>query len=489
MRHLSELLVERARAEGDRVAILAPDGESVSFAELHRRVSRRAGALAALGLPPGARIVLLQPMGIALYEVLLALFHGGYTAVLVDPSVGLRRVGGALAAVGVDGLIGTGKAHALRLLLPALRGGRLYASTSWTPLPARRWSSLSGPRVDPVAPPGPALITFTSGTTGVPAPFPRDHSFLLAQHQVLAGHMGLGPGDVDLPTLPVFLLNSLAAGATCVLPDGDLRDVSALDPARLVRQIRAHRVTTTSGSPAYFERLVRHLEGEGAQLAGLDKVFVGGARVSAALLRRMCAAFPAARVELVYGSTEAEPIATLSAREHLDALSAGERDGRGALVGRQVPGLALRIARPDGSPLDERGPGAVGEVLVAGDHVNTAVTPGREDKLREGARVWHRTGDAGWRDDSGLVWLVGRVGQDVAGRWPFQVEPLAEAVAGVRRAALVEHLGQPLLAWEGDADDQEVRAAVGLVTRRLPAIPVDPRHRAKVDRRALRALL
>src|SRR5688500_2783006 len=125
--HVGEVLDRWARDAPDRVALREPAGRTVTFRQLRDRVARLAGAF---GLEPGDRVVLLIPMGIALYEVLLALFWGGFVAVLVDPQARDRMRAG-LERVGVHGLVGTPRAHLLRLLIPALRGGRLYASTGW----------------------------------------------------------------------------------------------------------------------------------------------------------------------------------------------------------------------------------------------------------------------------------------------------------------------------------------------------------------------
>ena len=123
----------------------------------------------------------------------------------------------------------------------------------------------------------------------------------------------------------------------------------------------------------------------------------------------------------IYGSTEAEPIATLSAPEAL------ELEGEGSCVGAPVPGITVRLVD--------------GEVQVAGDHVNPGYyrdpSADTSQKVREDGRIWHRTGDVARQDEQGRLWLLGRVGEDVAGRWPFPTEAAAERIPGVTRAALV----------------------------------------------------
>jgi acyl-CoA synthetase (AMP-forming)/AMP-acid ligase II len=488
---VGHLLAARAADLGEKAAIVEAGGAQVSFAEFAERVARRAGALAAAGIGPGRRVVLLVPVGIAMYEALLAVLQTGASVVLVDPQVGARGIEERLASVGVDGLIGSPKAHLLRLILPSLRGGRLYASTGWAFPPARRLSALDGPPLEPVAPAEgePALITFTTGSTGAPKAMGRSHAFLLAQHAILASHMRLVPTDVDLPTLPVFLLNSLAAGATCVLPDGDLRDVSRLDPAKIAAQVRARGVTLSSGSPAFFETLTAHLSARGETLP-LRRVFVGGARVPGRLLAALRATLPEAEIEVLYGSTEAEPIASIDADTWLADCAAREHEG--ACVGAPVHGLDLRVVDPDTGA--DRPSGEPGELWVSGAHVNRGYyrnpAADAENKVTDGARVWHRTGDAAWRDDAGRLWLVGRVSERVCGIYPFPAESRAERVPGVRRAALGVARGAPVLAFEGEADPGAVAAAAQVPRAvRVAAIPLDARHRAKVDRPALNALL
>jgi acyl-CoA synthetase (AMP-forming)/AMP-acid ligase II len=134
---------------------------------------------------------------------------------------------------------------------------------------------------------------------------------------------------------------------------------------------------------------------------------------------------------------------------------------------------------------------------VAGDHVLTGYLDGvgdAESKFRVAGRVWHRTGDAGWLDAQGRLWLLGRCGAVVRDRHgvlhPFAVETAARSIAGVRRAAMTAWGTQRIVIVEGDGPALAEQVQAGLAWAKLDRvlcapIPLDRRHNAKVDYPAL----
>jgi acyl-CoA synthetase (AMP-forming)/AMP-acid ligase II len=327
----------------------------------------------------------------------------------------------------------------------------------------------------------------------------RSHRFLLAQHAALQEAIALEPGEVDLTTLPVFVLANLASGVTSVLPAVSLRRPGAVKVAPLAAQMTRTRPTRTGGSPAFYLRLAEQPE----TLAGLQKIYTGGAPVFPSTLQTLRRAAPSARVVAVYGSTEAEPIAHVAAEEIAEADWSAMAAGRGLLAGRPVPQIRLRIIADQwGGPVRAAAPlpsGAVGEIVVTGAHVLRGYLHGQGDdetKFHEDGAIWHRTGDAGWLDDAGRLWLLGRCAariEDEHGTiYPFAVECVAMTLPGVRRAAFVLHRDRRVLVLETagpppDGESLPVRLAWARVgeVRILDALPVDRRHNAKIDYPAL----
>ena len=498
-----------SQQRGDAPAIIERAG-TTTFAQLDDRVRRAATMLRKCGVGPGDSVLIFQPMSAHLYTALLAVFRVGAVAMFLDPSAGRAHIEACCELSPPRALIALDRAHLLRLTSRALRRVPVKFSIGvWVP-GAVRWSALESHApcddIAPVADETPALLTFTSGSTGRPKAAVRTHGFLIEQHRVLARSIALEPGEVDLATLPIFTLANLASGVTSVIPDADLRRPGFIKAAPVLRQIREHCVTRCAASPAFFERL---LAADDGSLRGMKKVFTGGAPVFPNLLTALRTAMPEARVEAVFGSTEAEPIAHIEEREITAADRDAMRAGRGLLTGEPVPEIRLRILRAEwGTPIapllaaefDARcvPVGQHGEIVVAGGHVLPGYLHGHGDaetKFRVDGTVWHRTGDAGWLDDRGRLWLLGRCSAKVTDTrgtlWPFAVECAARQNPHIRRAALIGHDGKRILFIEQSSPGEPPALEWAQLdeVRAVASIPMDKRHNAKVDYPALEALL
>jgi len=502
---------------------------SITFGELWRRIDRASSGLRRLGLAPGDRAIVMIPMSIDLYVAMLGVLAMGAVAVFVDPWIGGRQIAAFAAFAKPRAWLGIPKSHALRLLDARLRAIPLTVTTGWRlgPLPARHTlgeleETAGNGEVQPVERDDPALITFTSGSSGEPKGANRTHRFLLAQHEALAAEFPAAENDVDMPMFPVFALNNLASGVPSIVPAMDFRRVDRVDAGRVLAQMRRHGVTTCTASPPFFDRLAAEVERKGDRPA-LRRILTGGAPVSDAQLRVWRRAFPETEILVVYGSTEAEPVAHLTAEER---LSLKAPDFRGYCAGKPGERVRAKVVRIHAGPI-ELGPGGwadwelpageIGELAVAGDHVGRDYYENpkavRENKIvdADGA-VWHRMGDTGSLDGEGRFWIAGRVHSTIRRGGKLVHPQLVEQAAQgedprVRRAAAVgmpdTELGERVvvvieMSEQGleqgfQAEIAARLAAVGLTADQIlltgEQMPLDPRHNSKIDYGKLRSRL
>lgn len=523
--NVARLLTRQAVDRPDAVAIIEGSlsrERSITYAQLDARSATFARRLLRDGVKAGDRVLIFVPMSIDLYVVLVAVFRIGAVATFLDPSAGRAHVEHCCAIADPTAFVGTTKAQLLRLTSRGLRAiARKYVVGSY-PMPgAARLKSANrrGPSDDVDVsvvdrePTDGALLTFTSGSTGVPKAAVRTHGFLAAQHAALVEALGLEAEAVDLATLPIFALANLATGMTTVIPDADLRRPGSVDPTRVLSQIARHRPTSCVASPAFYERLLAVRSVERQSLRYVRRAFTGGAPVLPDLLRRLAEATVGEAIA-VYGSTEAEPIAHVAWSEMTADDTRATAGGKGLLAGVPAPQTETRvIAAAWGEPLGPmsgtdfdalsqpvNGPG---EIVVTGEHVLRGYLHGHGDeqtKVHVAGQVWHRTGDVGYFDDRGRLWLLGRaeavVRDDRGTLFPFAVECAARQVEGVRLAALLAVEGRRVLLLQPElrADSKSlVRAVLEAVAwakldvvKIVKVIPLDKRHNAKVDYATLR---
>jgi acyl-CoA synthetase (AMP-forming)/AMP-acid ligase II len=491
-----------------------------TFAALEAASAQLAARLQQAGLRQGDVVLVFVPMSAELYSILGALFRLGLVAMFIDPAAGAQHIAECCKLAAPRALIAGAKAHALRLRSPELRRIPKQFVTD-LPLPGAIWlGGVRGPAplVQPMMLPAdaPALITFTSGSTGQPRAAVRSHGLLLAQYRALSEVLQPQAGTVDLATMPIVLLANLAAGVTSLIPRGDLRYPGQIAPAPVVEQIQTFGVRSTVASPALLEQLVNYCLEHGIRLPRLRALFSGGAPVFPHVLDQIQAIAPQAEVTTVYGSTEAEPIAHIARQDIGLADRRAMYHGGGLLVGHPASSVQVRVL-PDrwGRPLGPYSaaecaaldcpPGQVGEIVVSGAHVLESYLAGhgnRETKFAVSGEIWHRTGDAGYFDEQGRLWLLGRCAARIDDQhgtlYPFAVECAAAANPMVRRAAAVAHQGRRVLLVEccrsalaTVADELRIELAWAELAdiRCAPRLPVDRRHNAKIDYPALQAMV
>ncbi len=518
--NLVDRFSEQVRQAPNRIALIQMERgheRSISYQELDTLSSRISGYLLSLDVKRGDTVLVFESMSIDLYALLIAIWRIGAIAMFVDPSGG-RKLLNASCRIGRPRVfVARNKAHLFRLISSEVRAIPQKISIGRRYLPSKSWGDAiqyeADDRIENLGADDAALYTFTSGSTEEPKAANRTHSVLLAQHEALVDSIALVPGEVDLGTLPIFTLANLASGLTTLIPDCDLTRPGFIAPEKVVRQIERYAPSRCTASPTFLMRLQEYVEGRGETLP-FRKLYTGGAPVFPKYLKALDRVTEGASINVVFGSTEAEPISHVALNEIEEADFDAMRKGRGLLVGE--PSAATRvkvIADQSGKSLFElsstefetvdMGPGEVGEIVVSGKHVLTGYLQGTgdvENKIHVNGRIWHRTGDAGYFDSQGRLWLVGRCSSKVRfeNSWvyPFSVETAASMDERVKWSAFSEKDGCRILAIEltdgaSGFDLEDVAIPSGMVEKvvHVERIPLDKRHNAKIDYRALKRLL
>ena len=332
---------------------------------------------------------------------------------------------------------------------------------------------------------------------------------------------GIEPGEVDLPTFPLFGLFAPALGMTAVIPDMDPTRPASVDPVKIIDAVRHFGVTNLFGSPALIRRVGAYGAEHGAKLPTLRRVISAGAPVPAAAIERFVTMLePGVQVHTPYGATESLPVSSIGSDELLGETRHKTVQGAGVCVGWPADGMRVRVMRICDEPIplwnDEltMPNGSVGEIVVQGPVVTRSYYNRPESTVLakitdSGAGIWHRMGDLGYFDEKGRLWFCGRKSQRVTtpGQTFFTVacEGVFNAHRAVARSALVgvtrEGEVRPVLCIERDPSsqisDEELRGellALGAArphTRAISIIlfhksfPVDIRHNAKIFREKL----
>ncbi|HEU4394911.1 MAG TPA: fatty acid CoA ligase family protein [Planctomycetota bacterium] len=521
--NIAAALTEQARARPDAAALILPGGRTVSYRDLDADSGRIARGLAALGVAPGTRVALLVPPGPDFFPLVFGLFKAAAVPVVVDPGMGIARMRTCLAEAAPGAFVGTTKAHLARVLL-GLGGGTVRVKVGVGTTLGLGGTSLDGVRrlggdgpadARGVAADDPAAILFTSGSTGPPRGAVYTHGNFAAQVEMVRRTFGIEPGEVDLPTFPLFALFDPALGMTTVVPDMDPTRPARADPARIAAQIRKHRVTTMFASPGLLGPLSEWCAGRDEWFSTLRRVISAGAPVPPRVLESLARALPEdAILHTPYGATEALPVSNIDHRTILGETRAKAAAGEGICVGRPVEGIDLRCIRVTDEPIFQWMPelevprGAPGEVVVRGPQV-TARYFARPDAdalskiAHPGGGFWHRMGDVGKFDEQGRLWFLGRKSQRVRTAEGDLYADQCEAVLGAESEARVAVVGvgepgrqEPVAIVESDRPAKEIlqvaagAACTGGIRRVMNhggPIPVDTRHNAKIQRERLAA--
>jgi long-chain acyl-CoA synthetase len=420
-----------------------------SWREIGDRVARLAGALLGLGVKRGDRVAVLMLNSDRYLELYLGVAWAG--AVIVPTNIrwshaeiedSLRDCRASVLVVDETfGAMGVELAKAVTLAL-------IFADDDAGPVEAQDYEELvatSAPVPDAMSPREDlAGIFYTGGTTG------RSKGVMLSHANIVSNalHMlseGLLPDrTVYLNAAPMFHLANGGAMFASLIGGGTNVIVRMFNPEVVMATIARENVTATLIVPTMIQMLVDHPAFQAADMSSLKMIMYGASPINEALLNRAMTSLPGTEFHQLYGMTELSPLAThLPWDQHFGAVATAK--GRQRACGRAAIGCEVRIVDADHRPVAN---GVVGEVAVRGQNVMMGYWERPEETAKAVIDGWMHTGDGGYMDDEGFIYLVDRMkdmiisgGENV---YSIEVENVVAQHPAVAQCAVV---GIPSAQW------------------------------------------
>jgi long-chain acyl-CoA synthetase len=425
----------------DKPAIVSEAGE-LGWAAFHARVLACAGALRRAGIGPGDRVGHLG-LNSADYIVLLqACFRIGAVLAPINWRLVSAEVAFILADAGIRLLLAD---RAFEAVVAAARAESGVETLVWS----EDFDSFIGGPADPTlaqaTPDDVVLQLYTSGTTGFPKGALLTHRSLVGTIEKggLTGESWSGWDDADccLIAMPLFhiggtgwALHALHAGAKSVIlarPDIDL----------IIDAVERQRITKMFAVPAVLNMILQHPRATSADLSSVTELLYGASPIPLDVLKGAMGVFRNASFIQCYGATETS--GTVVYLPPADHDVAGNERMRGC--GKPFPGNEVKIVGPDLVELPRRD---VGEIAIRSVSVMAGYHNNRQATAKAIQDGWYLTGDAGWMDEDGYLYIHDRVKDMIVSGaeniYPAEVENALFAHPAVKDAAVI---GVPDAKW------------------------------------------
>ena len=405
MKTLTDVLLHNARARADAVAVL--DHElSLTWSEFVRRIARLGGVLNQSGINRGDRFGILALNSWRQAEVI----HAGQWIGATPVPINFRLAPAEIRTIIDDaecGLLVVDEQFIGLLDGPDLADWKSrHLLISGDKVCLYEQSVKSGEPMEPATGSADteALLLFTGGTSGRAKGVPLTHGNIIANAKQVGSRWSARPADVVLHVPPMFHSAELVKTVYFMQGASNVY-LPKFDPDALLRTIEQFRVTFALLVPTMLMLTLQSGKVPQYDTSSLKQIIYGASPMSADWAKAAFAAFPDVEIAQGYGLTETAPLLTmLDHQSHVDALEQGNT-ARLSSCGRVLDGVDLKIMDNNGR---ECKTGQVGEVYARGDNVFRGYIGQEELTKRILVDDWFRTGDLGYLDDDGYLYLKDR---------------------------------------------------------------------------------
>jgi acyl-CoA synthetase (AMP-forming)/AMP-acid ligase II len=435
-----------------RVATI--DGaERRNWAEVNDRVARLAAGLGSLGVGIGDRVAILAVNSARYMETYFGTLWAGAVVVPLNTRWSFEEIAYGLTdsepevlfidATFLPHLAGlrerwTGLKHVVFI------GDAVAGSPELIPYERLLADNAPVP-VAPVPPEALGVICYTGGTTGLSKGVMLSHLAVWASSVALSiDYAQIASRDtVFLHAMPLFHSGGSAVLFATTIAGGTHVFLPGFNPQQILRTIQDEKITHTQLVPTMVRMLLDQPDFDSYDVSTLKTLIYGGAPMSAAQIEETLAKLPRVNLQQGYGQTELAPyISSLRPEDH---ITTGEPAKRLRSAGYAGLCSEIMISGPDGRELPT---GEIGEVCVRGPHMMSGYWRKPAETAATMVDGWIRTGDAGYVDEDGFVFLVDRIkDMIVTGGENVYSSEVENAVARHPAVATVAVIGIPSERW------------------------------------------
>ena len=472
-RLITDAILAHADTRGDQAAVKRGD-HVTTYGEMRDRACRVAGGLRRCGLRPGSRVAILTGASDRFFEIWLGASLGGFVLAPINARLAPPEVvyivndceAGVLIVDGPFIDLVAGIRSELTTVREVIALGEHADWHAYT-----RWRDTQEPVTGaPAADAGWTMLQmYTSGTTGFPKGVELNHSSMLACIRSMMGETGWPAGEVALVTAPLFHTAGCAWASCALVSGGTIVLLQEMTPVAILAAIEEHAVTQALLVPAVIQMVLQAPGCESTDLTSLRRILYGASPIPVPVLRDAVRTFDC-EFEQGYGLTETVgPVAMLRPADHAD-------ESKMQSCGRVVPGSEIRVVDRAGR---DCATGEVGEIIVSGEQLMNGYWRRPEDTAEAIRDGWLHTGDAGYFDEDGYLYIHDRLKDMIVSGaenvYPAEVERVLQDFPGVADVAVI---GVPDERW-GEAVKALVVAGEGAAFSEQDVIAYASEHIAR----------
>ncbi|RBY81970.1 long-chain fatty acid--CoA ligase [Geodermatophilus sp. TF02-6] len=394
MTNLAQHLLDTTSRHGGRPA-LRMDDAVLDYDGFRDAAAGVAAGLQARGVRPGDRVGMVLPNVLSFPVVFYGTLMAGAAVVPMNPLLKAREVeyylrdSGARVVVALDTAAEAASEAAATVGVEAVVVGATGPG-----------EALSGPADTETverADDDPAVILYTSGTTGPPKGAELTHANLRSNARDGGSELvGATPDDVIMGCLPLFHVFGLTCSLNgSVLAGACLTLLPRFDGAKALSIVQRDRVTIFEGVPTMFAAMLHAPDRDRYDVSSLRLCVSGGSAMPVEVMRAFEKQFGCVIME-GYGLSETSPVASFN------QLHAERKPGS---IGTPIPGVQMRLVDDEGRDVP---PGEVGEIAIRGENVMKGYWGKPEETAKAIPDGWFRTGDLARQDDDGYFFIVDR---------------------------------------------------------------------------------